>query len=168
MNSYLLNRELGTLTPKALQQAETNRLLLALQAAPGIRFDGTDGATHGAGQSHGGSEGDVWAHRAGVNCITIDKIEGKYMLSGGAESSIKLWDLESAENTLKSFTYRPARAVQKYDYTVDALRNRAELSLDLLRPTNLASRTCPFTPSTRLPSSRHRTTTPSRFTPLKH
>ena len=115
MNSYLLGRELGTISSKTLQQAETNNLLLALQAAPGIRFDGTDAATTAAGQSHGtGSSEDVWAHRAGVNCITIDKFEGRHMLSGGAESSIKLWDLESAENTRKSFTYKPAAAVQKY------------------------------------------------------
>ena len=149
MNSSLLSRELGTLTPKALQQIETNRLLLALQAAPGIRFDGTDGATSGAGHSHGCDEGDVWAHRAGVNCVTIDKFEGRYMLSGGAESSIKLWDLESAETTLKSFTYRPAGRVQKYDHTVDALRNGTKLPLDHPRPTSSASRICLFTPSTR-------------------
>ncbi len=119
MNSYLLGRELGTVSSKALQQAETNRLLLALQAAPEIRFDGTHGTTSAASQSHGGhatgSGENVWAHRAGVNSLVIDKFEGRYMLSGGADSTIKLWDLESAENTLKRFTYRPVGAVQKYN-----------------------------------------------------
>lgn len=114
MNSYLLARELGTVSTKALQQAETHRLLLALQAAPDIRFDGTDATTSAASQSHGGQGTEaVWAHRAGLNCITVDKFEGRYMLSGGADSTIKLWDLESAENTLKRFTYRPAGAVRK-------------------------------------------------------
>lgn len=116
MNSYLLGRELGTVSPKALQQAETNRLLLALQAAPDIRFDGTDATTNVASQSHGGqATEDVSAHRAGLNCITIDKFEGRYMLSGGADSTVKLWDLESAENTSKRFTHRPVGAVRKYD-----------------------------------------------------
>lgn len=35
------------------------------------------------------------------------------MLSGGAESSILLWDLESVENTLKSFIYKPAVKASK-------------------------------------------------------
>ena len=116
MNSYLLGRELGTVSSKSLQRAGTNRLLLALQAAPAVKFDGTDRAPNAASQNHGTGTGEyVWAHKAGVNCIAIDKFEGRYMLSGGAESSIKLWDLESAENTLKRFAYRPAAAVQKYD-----------------------------------------------------
>ena len=114
MNSYLLGRELGTVSSSTVQRTETNRLLLALQAAPRIKFDGSDGA---AGLSHDTSNaGDVWAHRAGVNCIAIDRFEGRYMLSGGAESSTKLWDLEGAENTLKRFSYRPAAVVQKYSH----------------------------------------------------
>ena len=171
MNSYLLNRELGTVSPKALQQAETRRLLLALQAAPDIKFDGTDAATAGPSQSHagqvtGGRDG-VWAHKAGVNCIAVDKFEGRYMLSGGAESSIKLWDLESAESTLKRFTYRPAGAVQKYSSLRSCNTNEAEPPSDPLRPISLVSRTCPFTHSTHLPSSPHPTTIASRSTPLK-
>ncbi|MCJ1453385.1 hypothetical protein MMC28_003732 [Mycoblastus sanguinarius] len=35
------------------------------------------------------------------------------MLSGGAGSSIHLWDLESSSNTLKHYTYRPAAKVSK-------------------------------------------------------
>lgn len=116
MNSYLLGRELGTVSPKAFQQAETNRLLRELQAAPDIRLDGTDVTTNAASQSHGGQgTEDVWAHRAGLNCITVDKFEGRYMLSGGADATVKLWDLESAENTSKRFTHRPVGAVRKYD-----------------------------------------------------
>ena len=35
------------------------------------------------------------------------------MLSGGADSSLFLWDLESAESPLKSYTYRPSEKVKK-------------------------------------------------------
>jgi DNA excision repair protein ERCC-8 len=35
------------------------------------------------------------AHISGVNALTIDKFEGKYLLSGGADSSIAIWDLEA-------------------------------------------------------------------------
>lgn len=37
------------------------------------------------------------------------------MLSGGAESSIVLWDLEAVENTTKSFVNRPAGVVRPYE-----------------------------------------------------
>lgn len=42
------------------------------------------------------------------------------MLSGGADSSITLWDLEKAENTVKSYAHRPAGKVPKY---VDLMLN---------------------------------------------
>ena len=35
------------------------------------------------------------------------------MLSGGADSSIILWDLEYTEDTSRKFTHRPAGRVQK-------------------------------------------------------
>ena len=116
MNSQFLGRELGNISYKVLQQDETNRLLLALDAAPQIKFDGRDAAVaaqeaRGFGTS---DKEDVWAHRAGVNKIVIDQFEGRYLLSGGADSNIKLWDLESVENTLNRFTYRPERVGQKY------------------------------------------------------
>ncbi|KAK4693496.1 DNA excision repair protein ERCC-8, partial [Lecanoromycetidae sp. Uapishka_2] len=126
MTSNLFGRALGLVSPQALQKAETERWLRSLQAAPGIKFDGSEGAPH---QSSSKDENEnreyetIWAHRAGVNCITIDRFEGRYMLSGGAESSINLWDLESAENTLKRCTYKPlakankASAVHKFGIT---------------------------------------------------
>lgn len=40
----------------------------------------------------------------------------KSMLSGGAEASILLWDLERAENTGKEFVHRPVGVVRKYGF----------------------------------------------------
>ena len=83
MTSKLLGRSLGTISPEVIQQAETSRLLHALQAAPGIRFDGSDGPTSAkrGGRNGDGEEGEkeesVWAHKAGVNCLTIDRYEGR-------------------------------------------------------------------------------------------
>lgn len=111
MTSNLFGRALGIVSPQALQKAEMSRLLHALQAAPGIRFEGSDGPEQETGSESDDAEREekvVWAHRAGVNCITIDRFEGRYMLSGGAESSINLWDLESVENTIKRCVHRPA------------------------------------------------------------
>ena len=83
MTSNLFGRALGTISPQALQRAETSRLLSSLQAAPGIRFDGSDGSTPASAQrqDRNGDEedgsGGVWAHKAGVNSLAIDKFEGR-------------------------------------------------------------------------------------------
>ncbi len=39
--------------------------------------------------------------------MTFGQLRCMSMLSGGADSSILLWDLESVENTSSRFTYRP-------------------------------------------------------------
>ena len=80
MTSNLFARALGSISPYALQKAETSRLLSSLQPAPGIRFDGSDGVAEIKAQ-HDGDEkdelGGVWAHKAGVNCLAIDRFEGR-------------------------------------------------------------------------------------------
>ena len=117
MTSNLFGRALGAISPQALHQAETSNLLHALSPAPGIRFDGSDGPGQGqqSNQKVGNDEKKetVWAHRSGMNCLTIDRFEGRYMLSGGADSSILLWDLESTGNTLNQYTYTPAARSSK-------------------------------------------------------
>ena len=80
MISDLFGRALGTTSPQALQRAKTSRLLHSLQAAPGIRFDGSDGPVLQQESENADEEGQLqgtWAHRAGVNCLTIDRFEGR-------------------------------------------------------------------------------------------
>ena len=80
MTSNIFGRALGSISPQALQKAETSRLLDSLQAAPGIRFDSSDAPTpsRAQGSRDGGDElGGTWAHRAGVNCLAIDRFEGR-------------------------------------------------------------------------------------------
>ena len=80
MTSNLFSRALGFISPQALQKAETSRLLNSLQAAPSIRFDGSDGIAQTKAHDIGDEEagvGDVWAHRSGVNCLAIDRFEGR-------------------------------------------------------------------------------------------
>ena len=80
MTSNLFGRALGVISPQALQKAETSRLLSSLQAAPGIRFDGSDGAAPAKTQRSGDEEdalGGIWAHKSGVNCLAIDSFEGR-------------------------------------------------------------------------------------------
>lgn len=80
MNAYLLSRSLGSIGPQSLQRAETNRLLHAVQPAPGIRFDGSDDTATPASISAAGGDralSDTWAHKAGVNALVIDRFEGR-------------------------------------------------------------------------------------------
>ena len=82
MTSNLFGRALGSISPQALQKAETARLLNSLQAAPGVRFDGSDGAAPVRPQQRTRDEeddlgGGIWAHKAGVNCLAIDRFEGR-------------------------------------------------------------------------------------------
>ena len=119
MPHNLLARTSGTLSPRAFEQVETARLLRSIQHAPGIGFDGSDGlastkTNSNDGRLPGDEEGQtIWAHKAGVNCLTVDHFEGRYMLSGGSDSSLLLWDLESVANTTKSFTYKPEVKAKK-------------------------------------------------------
>lgn len=56
----------------------------------------------------------VAAHSSGVNTLTIDKFEGRYLLSGGADSSIAIWDLESQASASETgATHLPLGAVHK-------------------------------------------------------
>ncbi|KAL8918104.1 MAG: hypothetical protein Q9208_007544 [Pyrenodesmia sp. 3 TL-2023] len=117
MNAQLLGRALGTAGPEALQRAELSRQFHAIQAAPEVGFDGHEarGGGDGAPQDevYKNPINDVRAHQAGVNCIAIDRFEGRYMISGGADATIKLWDLEDSKNTLKRYINRPAAMVKK-------------------------------------------------------
>ena len=98
MNSFLLNRQLGAISPEAFKSAHSNRLLQSFQAAENITFaleaptpihKVTDTV-----QLQPGSAKSV-AHAAGVNSIAIDRFEGRYLLSGGADSSLAIWDLDA-------------------------------------------------------------------------
>jgi DNA excision repair protein ERCC-8 len=81
MNSFLLNRAQGTISPSAFHVAQTSRLVQLLEPAPGIRF-----TSHKPVSGERKAEGDesnprpvkeVFAHKAGVNVLTIDQHEGR-------------------------------------------------------------------------------------------
>ncbi|EER22960.1 hypothetical protein D8B26_004246 [Coccidioides posadasii str. Silveira] len=87
MNSYLLNRSQGSICPSSFHAAQCSRLIQCLAPAPGIRFSSASAST---------TDGDeVWAHKAGVNVLAIDHYDRRFMVSGGADASVHLWDFES-------------------------------------------------------------------------
>ncbi|KAJ5094326.1 hypothetical protein N7456_010187 [Penicillium angulare] len=107
MNSYLLNRALGSIAPNAFHVAQTTRLVHNLEPAPGIRFSNRKAAPRSQPRNDADwdeelepTEDETFAHKAGVKCLAIDQFEGRYMVSGGADPSIHLWDLESRGSEL--------------------------------------------------------------------
>lgn len=64
MNSYLLDRALGSISPSSFHVAQTSRLVHLLEPSPGIRFS-LDGPVDEPAD-------EVVAHQAGVNVLAID------------------------------------------------------------------------------------------------
>ncbi|KAF2200118.1 WD40 repeat-like protein [Delitschia confertaspora ATCC 74209] len=91
-NQYLFDRSFGYSRHDVLKTTETSRLVYALQPNDAI-FE------------HASEPKRPVAHASGVNTIVIDKFEGRYLLSGGADSSIAIWDLESRLDS--EDTYKP-------------------------------------------------------------
>lgn len=105
MNSFLLSLQLGSVSQQAFAKAQNERLFRSLQAAPDVSFSLKK--SESARDTHQAEDDDHEArprsakptgvaHGAGVSSIAIDRFEGRYLLSGGADSSVALWDLEAA------------------------------------------------------------------------
>lgn len=87
LSTSLLSLSLGDTSPTSFAAAQTHRELLALQPAPGVRFDGGVGDGTDAKEIVGGTkredrgivqDGDgVCAHGAGVNALVVDRFEGR-------------------------------------------------------------------------------------------
>lgn len=84
MNSFLLNRTIGSISPPVLQRAQTTRLVHAISPAPGVQFlneqTGPEVAssTDRHDDDRDASTEHIWAHKAGVNALAIDRFEGRW------------------------------------------------------------------------------------------
>ncbi|KAJ4983845.1 WD repeat domain-containing protein [Stagonosporopsis vannaccii] len=103
---HLLDRAYGFSHHDVLKRATATSLVYALQPAA-ITFSQR---LPPADDPHA----RIPAHVAGVNTLTIDRFEGRYLLSGGADSSIAIWDLEAqTASTESGEAYLPLSAVNK-------------------------------------------------------
>lgn len=75
MNSFLLNRAFGSISPQAFAKAQNTRLLYTLQPADNVSLSIKKVAQDDEGEDVRQKRGV--AHPAGVNSITIDKFEGR-------------------------------------------------------------------------------------------
>jgi DNA excision repair protein ERCC-8 len=88
MNQLLFDRLTGDLGPPAFGRIQTSQLLLAIQPAPRLLFDGGEQELVPSTSSAGAldpqkseAEGKLWAHQAGVNALSIDIAGRMYSLA---------------------------------------------------------------------------------------
>lgn len=77
MNSFLLNRQLGSITPQAFATAQNDRLVRNLQAAPDVTFSLQNAEKDASGIEEASARAIQQPHPAGVNGIAIDRFEGR-------------------------------------------------------------------------------------------
>lgn len=115
MNSHLLYRSLGEISHHELRHFQLRRQIFSVQASD-AQFNGSyasqQGSRHNIGSQEFMNENGI-AHNGGVNAITIDKFEGRYLLSGGADSTISMWDLETNQPGNPQL-YEPLGIVSRY------------------------------------------------------
>ena len=81
MNSFLLERSAGALSGTTFARIQTEALVHAFQAFPGLRFDGGEKEVVPDDEEEleaiaSGTESKIWAHQAGANALATD-IENK-------------------------------------------------------------------------------------------
>jgi DNA excision repair protein ERCC-8 len=112
MQARFLSRETGDLDPQDFAANVTTDLIRAFAPAPQHRFNGEIIPRSGPGapvveeRAH-----NFRAHGAGVSSLALEKFDGRILLSGGADGSMKLWDLEGAGTQHKTHTFKPVSTI---------------------------------------------------------
>ena len=125
MNQVQLRRRLGAVGPQAFQRIQNERLVQALvprsltftfrsqQASdtasrPQPLFALSRQATNSATD-----QDERIAHNAGANVLAIDRNDGRFLISGGADSTVRLWDLENTPTGASQHVLRPAASLTR-------------------------------------------------------
>ncbi|ORY68666.1 WD40-repeat-containing domain protein [Pseudomassariella vexata] len=120
MNQLLFERSTGRIGPNVFARLETTRFLNSFCDAPQFRFDGGERLRGSAVQvDEAGSsvtsdaKTSIWAHQAGVNALAIERFDGRLLISGGSDASVKLWDLEQCGNPSTSHIFKAISQVPR-------------------------------------------------------
>ena len=125
MNQLFLSRRLGYAGPQALQRAQYERLVHSVTPDTSIKF-GTrrllgdtrplwsleSSTSYQQTPLAASATEDAVAHSGGVNVLVVDQQTGRYLISGGADSAICLWDLEE-NNSNDSYRFLPVASVNR-------------------------------------------------------
>ncbi|KFA64935.1 hypothetical protein S40285_03848 [Stachybotrys chlorohalonatus IBT 40285] len=112
MQTRLLLREAGDLDPQGFAQTITTALLRSFAPAPQHRFQGTRPRPQDVAPSAiDDRPSSIRAHGPGVSSLAVDRFDGRILLSGGAEGSIKIWDLESCGSPHDAHTFTPVSTI---------------------------------------------------------
>ncbi|TGJ84285.1 hypothetical protein E0Z10_g4499 [Xylaria hypoxylon] len=114
MNQLLLDRSTGAVGPSAFARLQTTQLLASFQPSPQYRFDGGERgiAVHDGEASSSDAATSIWAHQAGVSALALERFDGRILVSGGSDASIKLWDLEQCGNPSNPHAFKPVGTVR--------------------------------------------------------
>ncbi|KAI3326123.1 WD40 repeat-like protein [Xylariaceae sp. AK1471] len=114
MNQLLFERSTGALGPNVFARLQTTQLLKSFRPAPQYRFDGGERSTaiNDGEASSPDAATSFWAHQAGVSALALERFDGRILVSGGSDASIKLWDLEQCGNPSKSHTFKPVGTIR--------------------------------------------------------
>ncbi|KAI9640093.1 hypothetical protein NHQ30_011495 [Ciborinia camelliae] len=116
MNQLIFDRSTGNLGPNAFARIQTTQLIHVISPAPNLQFNGGEKpqrsvATDAEARDY--EPAKIWAHQTGVNALSIDRFDGKILLSGGADASIKVWDLDQIPTGASKYTFRPTGIVPR-------------------------------------------------------
>ncbi|KAI0421411.1 WD40-repeat-containing domain protein [Xylaria grammica] len=114
MNQLLLDRSTGAVGPNVFARLQTTRLLTSFVPVPQYRFDGGERgiAVHDGEASSSDAATSIWAHQAGVSALALERFDGRILVSGGSDASIKLWDLEQCGNSSKPYAFKPIGTIR--------------------------------------------------------
>ncbi|CAJ2502423.1 Uu.00g098170.m01.CDS01 [Anthostomella pinea] len=115
MNQLLFERSTGNLGPNGFARLQTTQLLRSFRPAPQFRFDGGERGTavHDGEAGPPGAASSIWAHQSGVNALALERFDGRILVSGGSDASIKLWDLEQCGNPSKPHKFAPIAHIRR-------------------------------------------------------
>jgi len=110
MQARLLTRETGDLPPHDLARFITDQLLHAFASAPQHRFNGESPSSQSLDETDGRAR-PLRAHAAGVSALALEKFDGRLLVSGGFEGSIKIWDLDEPSTPHARHVFRPVSTI---------------------------------------------------------
>lgn len=112
MQARLLARETGDGSPQDLSRSVTADLLRSFAPAPHQRFNG-DVTSDSTLEDVEERAHHIRAHGAGVSGLAVEKFDGRILISGGSEGSIKIWDLEETSRPSQRHIFRPVSTIAR-------------------------------------------------------